>query len=249
MRRTSGYIISLLLIFFAGKGYLSAQDTLSIPLKIKAGLEVSGPVTYFIEKNNIKIEGYISMDLNERRSLVLGAGYLNYEHSQYNYNYLNKGMFMRAGVDFNLLKPEKSMGRYWAGIGLRYGLSRFTSEIPSFTQENYWGPVTSSIAPSVNWGHFLEVTPGIRAEIFSNVSVGWSISLRMLLYSGTGKELRPVYFPGFGNGVKTISTGLSYFITFNIPYKRIRVITQKEEPEEDEESDDTENGQQNSGIR
>jgi hypothetical protein len=141
------------------------------------------------------------------------------------------------------------MGRYWAGIGLRYGLSRFTSEIPSFTQENYWGPVTSSIAPSVNWGHFLEVTPGIRAEIFSNVSVGWSISLRMLLYSGTGKELRPVYFPGFGNGVKTISTGLSYFITFNIPYKRIRVITQKEEPEEDEESDDTENGQQNSGIR
>ena len=33
-------------------------------------------------------------------------------------------------MDFNLLKPDKSLGKYWAGIGLRYGLSRFTSEVP-----------------------------------------------------------------------------------------------------------------------
>jgi hypothetical protein len=216
-----------------------AQDTILIPLKIKVGLEVSGPAIYFSEKKNLNAEGYISVDLNEKRSVVLGAGYLNYKYSQYNYNYLNKGFFVRTGIDFNLLKPEKSMGKYWAGIGLRYGLSVFTSEVPSFQQENYWGITSSSIARKTNWGHFIEASPGVRAEVFRNFSMGWTISLRMLLYTGTGKDLRPIYFPGFGNGGKTFSTGLSYFIVWNIPYKKINVILKKEVPEETEDTVET----------
>ena len=173
-----------------------AQDTILIPLKIKVGLEVSGPAIYFSEKNILNAEGYISVDLNEKLSVVLGAGYLNYKYSQYNYSYFNKGIFIRAGVDFNLLKPDKSQGKYWAGIGLRYGLSLFNSEVPSFKQKNYWGTTSSSIAPKTNWGHFIEVSPGVRAEVFRNFSIGWTLSLRMLLYTGTGKDLRPIYFPG-----------------------------------------------------
>ena len=239
MRRTYVYFISLLLILFSSLVQVYAQDTILIPLKIKVGLEVSGPAIYFSEKKNLNAEGYISVDLNEKRSVVLGAGYLNYKYSQYNYNYLNKGFFVRTGIDFNLLKPEKSMGKYWAGIGLRYGLSLFTSEVPSFQQENYWGTTSSSIARKTNWGHFIEASPGVRAEVFRNFSMGWTISLRMLLYTGTGKDLRPIYFPGFGNGGKTFSTGLSYFIVWNIPYKKINVILKKEVPEETEDTVET----------
>jgi|WetSurMetagenome_2_1015567.scaffolds.fasta_scaffold04329_4 hypothetical protein len=249
MRRTYAYFTSLLLILIMSMGQVHAQDTIMIPLKIKVGLEVSGPITYSIEKTNLKAEGYISMDLDEKRSLVFGAGYLNYQHSQYNYDYLNTGVFIRTGIDFNLLKPEKSLGKYWAGIGLRYGLSRFTSEVPSFTQENYWGKTTSSIAKKTNWGHFFEVSPGVRAEVFNNLSIGWTISLRMLLYTGTGKELKPIYFPGFGYGGKRISTGLNYFISYNIPYKKIRVISKKEEPEETEDTEVPANGQKPPAIR
>jgi hypothetical protein len=80
----------------------------------------------------------------------------------------------------------------------------------------------------------------MRAEIFRNFSVGWSVSLRMLLYTGSSNDLKPIYFPGFGNAEKRFSTGFSYFIVWNIPYKKIRVITIKEEPEEEpEEYDDT----------
>jgi hypothetical protein len=249
MRRISAYSISLLLILICCCRNVSAQDTIPIPLKIKVGLEVSGPAVYFIEKKNLNAEGYIAADINEKVSAVLGAGYLNYKYSQYNYEYLNRGMFFRAGADFNLLKPDKSLGKYWAGIGLRYGLSVFSSEVPSFTQENYWGITSSSIAKKTNWGHFIEVTPGVRAEVFKNISIGWTFSLRMLLYTGTGKDLRPIYFPGFGNGVKTISSGLNYFITWNIPYKKINVILKKEVPEEPEDTVDTGNTQQDTGIR
>lgn len=249
MRKTYAYCISLLLFLNSFPGQVKAQDTLLIPLKIKIGMEVSGPAIYFFEKKNLNAEGYIAVDLNEKVSAVLGAGYLNFAYSQYNYSYLNKGMFLRAGADFNLLKPEKSMGKYWAGIGLRYGLSVFSSEVPSYRKENYWGITSSSIAQKTNWGHFLEVTPGVRAEVFRNFSIGWTISLRKLIYSGTGKDLPPIYFPGFGNGAKKVSTGLNYFIVWNIPYKKINVILKKEVPEETEDTGTTETGKQSNTIR
>ena len=213
-----------------------AQDTIPIPLKIKVGLEVSGPAIYYSDKNIFNEEGYISVDLDEKRSVVLAAGYLNFKYSQYNYTYLNHGSFVRMGMDFNILKPDKSKGIYWAGIGLRYGLSRFISETPSFEKDNYWGAVYSSIAQKTNWAHFAELTPGVRAEIFNHFNIGWSISVRMLLYSGTGKDLRPVYFPGFGNGTKTFSAGIGYYLVWNIPYKKINAILKKEVKEDNEDT-------------
>lgn len=238
MRRTCAYFISILAITLSTFSQVKSQDTLYIPLKINAGLEVIGPVTYFIEKQILRIEGYVSVDLNEKWAAALNAGYLNYDFSQYNYTYLNKGFFIRAGADLNILKPKKSLGKYWGGLGLRYGLSHFEWEVPEFSQANYWGKSISSIPASKDWGHFIEVSPGMRAEIFNNLSMGWSINVRMLLYTSAGKDLKPIYFPGFGNAVKRFSTGFSYFIVWNIPHKKIRVITQKEEPEETDENEE-----------
>lgn len=252
MKRISPYIISLLVILFSSVSQVHAQDTIDVPLKIKVGLEVSGPAIYYSDKNILNAEAYISADMNEKRSFIFGAGYLNYKYSQYNYSYTNNGFFVRTGFDFNLLKPEKAQGKYWVGIGLHYGLSRFTSEIPSFQKDNYWGTVSSSISKKTNWGHFIEATPGVRVDVFKNISIGWTISVRMLLYTGTGKDLRPLYFPGFGYGAKTFSTGLNYFIVWNIQYKRIKVILKKEVPEEPVEPDETgKNGavKQSTGIR
>jgi hypothetical protein len=138
------------------------------------------------------------------------------------------------------------------GTGLRYGISHFSSEVPIFAQDTYYGPIKSSIAPRTDWVHFIEFSPGVRAEVFKNFSIGWTVSLKMLLYSTTSKDLRPIYVPGFGNSGKLISTGMSYFISINIPYKKIRVITRKEEPEEPEETGNTGtsgNRQQSSGIK
>ncbi|MBK7133400.1 MAG: hypothetical protein IPH69_11440 [Bacteroidales bacterium] len=240
MRKISVYIISLLFLMAGSNVYLNAQDTLDIPLKMRAGIDIFGPAMYFADKNILSAEGYFSIDLNEKRSAFLSAGYLDYKYSQPDYEYINKGIFLRTGIDFNLLKPEKAMGKYYTGIGLHYGINRFTSEVPLMRQENYWGTIYSSVSPKTSWGHFIEVSPGVRAEIFKNFSMGWNISLRMLVYSGTGKDLRSIYLPGFGNGATKFSTGVSYFISWNIPYKKIRVIIKKEEPEETEETDEIE---------
>ncbi len=248
MRRISAYFISLLFFFFSSLELVYAQDTIIFPLKIKVGLEVSGPVTYFIEKTNRSAEGYISADINEKIAVVMSGGYLNYKYSQYNYSYLNNGVFIRTGIDFNLLKPDKAKGKYWAGVGVRYGISRFTAEFPSFQKENYWGTVSSSIPSRTSWAHFLEASPGIRAELFRNFSIGWNVSLRMLLYTGTRKDIRPIYFAGFGSGQKSFAIGLGYFIVWNIPYKKITVIIKKEVPEETEDTETTGSDQQSTVV-
>jgi hypothetical protein len=237
MRKIFAYFISALFTILSASYSLKGQDTTDFPLKIRIGIELSGPVTYYTDKDILNTEVYISADLDEKHSLIIAGGHLDYKYSQYNYEYLNKGTFFKTGMDFNLLKPAKAKGKYWAGIGIRYGISHYTYEVPTFSLENYWGITTSSIAAKTSWGHYLEASPGIRTEIFKNLSLGWSVNVRILLYSGAGKDIRPINFPGYGVSSNKTSTSMSYYLIWNIPFKRIRVITKKETPPE---TDDTE---------
>ena len=212
-----------------------SPDTVIIPLAIRAGIDITGPIIYLTDKNNLTVQGYISADLNEKRSLYLGGGYSNYKYSQYNYSYLTSGVFFKAGIDFNILKPQTAMGRYWAGVGLHYGISSFNFEIPELSHENYWGTTTTSAPSQSRWGHFIEASPGFRARLFGNFSIGWSISLRKMIYTGGNKDIRPIYIPGYGLAASSFSTGLNYFLTWNFRYKTIKVLIMKEPPEEPDE--------------
>lgn len=235
MKRTSAYFINILLVLFSGWAAADAQDTVYVPLKIKVGAEVSGPVRYFTDKNILTTEATVSVDLNEKTTAMIGGGYVDYRYSQYNYNYTANGVFFRAGMDFNLMGPKKSQGKYYTGIGFHYGLSSFSSEVPSFTVDNYWGTLTISIPRRTGIAHFVEATPGVRAEIIRNLSIGWNINIRVLLSSGTGSDIRTLYLPGFGDAGKKVGTSLTYFISWNIPYKTKRVIILPPAPEEDED--------------
>ncbi|MDP4222252.1 MAG: DUF6048 family protein [Bacteroidota bacterium] len=235
MRRTYAYFISLLIL--TGTCALQAQDTVMFPLKLRLGFDLVGPGYYYYDKNNLNLEGHFSVDKSEKMSFAAEGGYLNYKYSQYNYNFQAKGIFIKAGVDFNLLKPPVSSGRYWGGIGLRYGLTLYQSQTPSFQYKNYWDTIHSFVPKRNGAGHFLEVAPGIRTEIFKNVSIGWIIRLRLLISAGGGKDLRPIYFPGYGDGSKSVSAGINYYVIWSIPYKTKRVITKPPPPEEPEETE------------
>jgi hypothetical protein len=236
MRRIYAYFISLL--FSLSAAGLDAQDTIYYPLKIRAGFDLVGPGIYIYDNDHLNLEGYLSFDKSEKMSIVLEGGYVDYKYSQYNYEYHSNGFFGRAGIDFNFLKPEISKGRYWAGLGLRYGLSIYDNETPMYDQDNYWGTFTSSIPLSSGTGHFIEVTPGFRTELLRNLSLGWTVRLKLLISGGGGKDLKPIYLPGYGNGGKNATIGISYYISWNIAYKTKRVITKPVEVEEPEETEE-----------
>lgn len=224
--------------FSQAGGNAEVKDSVDIPLKIRTGIDITGPVIWFTDKSILTAEAYISTDLNEKFALFLGAGYSDYSYSQYNYDYLSKGSFFKAGMDFNLLRPEIAAGKYWAGIGIRYGISSCLSETPSFTHENYWGSISSAIKPYRIMGHYLEISPGFRAELFKNFSIGWSVNLRKLISPGQKKDLRPLWLPGYGSG-ESVTAGAAYYISWNIPYRKIRVGLKKDEPEEYYDDDES----------
>jgi hypothetical protein len=221
MKRISVYFISLLILLFAYPA--NAQDSIMIPINIRAGIDVIGPAYYLFNPGNLTIEGYAAYEFDTKKSLVLEAGYQDFKYSQYNYDYSSKGVFFRGGIDFNLLDPYLAGGKYYVGIGLRYGISIFSDEVSTFKHDNYWGTATGSIPSSNHVSHFIEADPGMRAEIFRNVSIGWTVRLRILVYSGADKDFKPVSIPGFGNGTKSFSPGINYYIVFNFPYRSVYV--------------------------
>ncbi|MCU0455576.1 MAG: DUF6048 family protein [Bacteroidales bacterium] len=245
MRKISVYIISLLLAStISAYGQEEAQpvpDSVDVDLRIRAGLEVAGPVIYFTDRNSMNLEGFAALDINEKISAYAGGGYSDFLYSQYNYEFTTKGPFFKAGADFNFLRPEMAEGKYWAGAGVRYGLSLFTFETTSFSHDNYWGRVSSALPAKTNWAHYLEVAGGFRAELFNNFSIGWLISVRKMIYTGADKAYRPVYYPGYGSSTGTLSFGISYYLSWSIPYKKIRVQI-KPEPVEEEEDEEAEPG-------
>lgn len=238
MKKIYLFIISIPVILYSAgiQAQDPVQDSVTIPLKVRAGMEVSGPVIYFTDKNILNLEYYLLGDLNERLSLYVAGGYSSYSYSRYNYDYQSKGPFMRAGVDINLLKPETAKGKYWGGIGLHYGMSVFSSATPFFKEDDYWGTTSSSITAKHYSGHYIEVAPGFRAELFKNLSIGWSVSLRKQLFYKASGDIRPIFIPGYGNGEKGFSAGISYFIVWNFRFKEIIVPVKQEAPEETEET-------------
>ena len=99
---------------------------------------------------------------------------------------------------------------------------------------------------------FLNLPQGVRTELFPGVTIGWSLSLRLLLSDGANDNLKPVYMPGYGDASSKTSLGASYFISISIPYRTKRVIIKpKVETETDEESDESDsetNTETNSGT-
>ena len=234
-KRTCICFISLFLLI--GSRAVS-QDTVTVPLHIRAGFDISGPILHLLN-NDISSYGVLaSLDLNQALSLDAGLRYTSFSSVEYNYDYSSQGTSLVIGAGYNFMKPKIARGKYYAGIGLRYGLSFYSQEASGIKYTNAWGEGESSMPLSHHTGHFLEITPGVRAELFNGVTIGWNVYMRLLISAGAGKDLNPMWMPGYGDATKGMRTGAEYYVSFSIPYKKIKVIIKpKREEEEDEEGD------------
>jgi hypothetical protein len=243
-KATCVFIISLI-IFASAK--VTAQDTIMIPLHLRVGVDVAKPVGYLLNSDlkSFGVQG--SFEFSERLAVTGGSLFSHYTVSKQSYDYKSQGMAFTLGPDFNLMKPKLSEGKYFIGVGVHYGISFFSHEASRIEYTNAWGTVTTSFPSSNHIGHFVEITPGVRAEVFPGVTMGWNISLRMLLSDGTKNSLKAVNMPGYGDCSSKVASGISYFISISIPYHTKRIIIKpREEDEEDEEEpvkkEDTESG-------
>jgi len=233
-----GTCICFISLFLLMGNRAVSQDTVTIPLHFRAGLDISGPILHFLNDDIITYGVLGSMDLNQAISLNAGLRYTTFSAVEYNYNFSSHGTSVVIGADYNFMKPRAAQGRYYAGIGLRYGLSFYSQEASDIKYTNKWGEGVSSMPLSHHTGHFFEITPGVRAELFNGVTIGWNVYMRLLISAGAGKDLNPIWMPGFGDSSSRMTTGAEYYVCFSIPYKKIKVIIKPKREEEDEEGDE-----------
>jgi hypothetical protein len=237
-RRTCIFFISLLLLPVTS---VLSQDTVTVPLHIRAALDVSSPVMKLVNKELISYGVTASADLNSSLAVTAGLRYSSYNSSKAIYDFSSKGLSFTAGTDYNFLKANVSRGRYYAGIGLRYGLSFYSEEARMIRYTNEWGAGETFMPAGRHTGHFLEITPGVRTELFPGVTAGWNLYMRLLISAGAGKDLKPVWMPGYGRGTSGMATGAEYYISISIPYRKIRVFIKPKTS--DSEEDETEGDQ------
>jgi len=227
--------ISLLLL--TGRVAVS-QDTITVPLHFRAGFDISGPIFHLLNEDLSSYGFLASMDLNQAFSLEAGLRFTSFSSVEYNYNFSSRGTSVVIGAGYNFIKPKTARGKYYAGIGLRYGLSFYSQEASDIKYTNKWGEGVSDMPLSHHTGHFLEITPGVRAELFKGVTIGWNVYMRLLISAGAGEDLNPIWMPGYGDATAGMRTGAEYYVSFSIPYKKIKVIIKPKREEEDEESEE-----------
>lgn len=233
-----GTCVCFISLFLLMGSRAASQDTVTIPLHVRAGFDVSGPLLHLLNDDLISYGVVASLDLNQAISLNAGLRYTTFSSVEYNYNFSSRGASIVIGADYNFMKPKTAQGKFNAGIGLRYGLSFYSQQASGIKYTNKWGEGVSSMPLSHHTGHFLEITPGVRTELFNGVTIGWNVFMRLLISAGAGKDLNPIWMPGFGDASSRMTTGAEYYVSFSIPYKKIKVVIKPKRVEEYEEGEE-----------
>ena len=192
-------------------------DTLGIG-GLRFGFDISRIAVPFLEEGRVEYDGSVDIRISKDLYPVIEVGWGDFETDEINFLYRSTGFSLRAGIDKNYLKKDNAneIGMFFAGV--RYGVSFFKHEAPDLKiSDPYWGDFSGAIPIKNLNAHWLEFTTGVRAKIFKNIYLGWSLRGRFLIYKSDDINMSPYYIPGYGivNGRNAL--GFRYSIFYQLP--------------------------------
>lgn len=162
----------------------------------------------------------VSADFEVYRNVypVFELGYNSMSDEQDLFDYSSSGTYGRAGIDYNVLSLKDRSAHHSITMGFRYGMSVFTQQIEDLDVRNeYWGDYVPGPYESNLTGHWIELVGGMKAEVFSNFFLGWSVRYKILLNPEMDPLMIPEMIPGYGSGGEDRVFGFTYSIFYKIP--------------------------------
>ena len=205
--------------------WCSAQDTVRYPINemkgIRIGVDISKlllPVIYKGER--MGFEATADMHVKGNIFATAEAGWLNVNLDKEEYHYRQNGMYLKAGVDYNLLKSRRPYSNDIVYAGGRYGLSVFNHQADRITVPgHFWDDATNEVIPkNTMYAHWLEILFGIKAEVLKNLYAGMTFRLKFTIVSPKDDYSTPYMIPGFGNGNSGFALGINYYVSYNIHF-------------------------------
>ncbi|MBG6061191.1 hypothetical protein IWX83_000968 [Flavobacterium sp. CG_9.1] len=212
----------------------------SIPLKtdrygVRVGLDLY-KVTRGLYDNNYKgIEFVGDYRLTKKYFLAAELGNENKTTDDDRVNFTTKGSYLKVGFDYNAYENWLDMENI-ISIGMRYGFSTFNQQLNSYRIYNanpYFAetPIIPSGKKfdglSASW---IEVVAGIKAKVFDNVFVGFSLRLNRLVTNKEPDNFSNLYIPGFNRTYDgSFGVGFNYTVTYFVPIYKKKIVAKKVE--------------------
>ena len=198
---------------------------------LRLGVDLVRPITGFFESNFSSIEIVADYRISHKFFIAAEAGTADRTKNDDQFNYTTKGNYLRAGFDYNTYNN-------WLGTqnmiyaGLRVGYSQYEQRLNSyriFNPDQTFDESNQIITDSpLNRSYdglsaiWAEAVFGIKAELFSNIYLGFSLRIKNLLSDTKPGEFANLYIPGFNkvNDFSNFGAGFNYTISYLIPFKK-----------------------------
>jgi hypothetical protein len=224
------FIFSLSLLCVSISGNAQVKDTTAVVYPERYGLRVGVDLhrlsKSFYEKDYKGLE--IVGDYRLTRRFYL-AGELGNEEKTVDddrLNFTTKGTYFKAGFDYNTFENWLDMENM-IYVGMRYGISSFSQTLNSYKiydPTNYYGENTVISGTKFNGltANWIEIIGGVKAELFSNLYLGFSLRLNYLVSNKKPDGFDNLYIPGFNRTYDgKFGAGVNYTLSYFIPiYKK-----------------------------
>ena len=216
----SCFSIILLLLFICSVSKAQEERTKGV----RIGYDISRLAVKILENERTAFELSVDYELKPNFYLAAEGGAQKYLLTDSLYHYTSKGFYARFGIDFNMLKNRAENQYEMVFVGLRYGYSNLDHSTDNILiGENYWGQGDmTQLGTTTIQAHWIEAAVGVKAELFKNIFIGWSVRWRVMIYQTRDPVLKPIYIPGYGRGEKKSLIGFNYSIFVRIPIGKFR---------------------------
>lgn len=233
----------------------AATDTVTAPIKtdrygIRIGADLHRLSRSFYEDGFTGFEVVADYRLSKKMYAAGEIGNVNFTQDDPQVNYTTKGSYVKIGFDYNAYDNWLDMENMLY-IGVRYGFSSFSQNLNSYkiyqnsnvvpatapaTSSNYFDEVT--VNPNQKYSsltaQWVEFVAGIKAEIFHNIFLGFSVRLNSLISDkkpvASNYNFDNLYIPGFNRTYDgTFGVGFNYTLSYFVPlYKKKNIPKEKE---------------------
>lgn len=244
MKHISVYFSSIFLFLASFSALAQGTDTINVEPKtyrygIRVGADLHRFTRSFYDDNYKGFE--IVGDYRLTRKIYI-AGELGNEDMTVDDDMLNftaKGSYFKVGFDYNAYENWLDMENM-IYVGIRYGVSTFSQTLNSYSiyqnseivegNGNYFPEVTIPAGTEYNGlsAHWVEVVGGVKAELFSNLFLGFSVRLKNLVSNKKPEGFDNLYIPGFDRKYTgNIGVGFNYTLSYFIPLYKTQAKSAK----------------------
>lgn len=151
-----------------------------------------------------------------------------------NINFTTKGTYFKVGFDYNAYENWLDMENM-IYVGMRAGVGSFSQQLNSYNiyqAGNFYGMNSITSGQEFNGlsASWAEVVTGLKAEVLSNLYVGFSFRLNYLISNTEPDGFANLYIPGFNKTYENskFGAGFNYTISYFIPFYKSKAKIKKQ---------------------